>query len=262
MRLVTAQMTEPPRKPSEGVRVPPYEFPASSRFLRLPRELRDKIYKHALIADQAFLWPAESYTRTHHFSPNLLSTCRQVYDEAAPIIYKLNRFTFSHPSDCNVFRRIMDNRHCHHITSVAFRVRDKERDVRLWTSYFESVDPIRSLTTDLPHLRYLVVFLRQSWWNPRLDADENMKGWPYNHTLKRLCNSLNGRTTGEVTVVCSLRIPEAHFEHLKRASPQALIPHGSAYVRTKAIVMLSASVVLELLSPHASIVAQPITGPG
>lgn len=260
MPLPNSEMSEPRWKPTEGVHHPLIEFPATSPLLSLPREIRDKIYKHALSADQAFLWPAEF--STHNLSPNLLSTCKQVYDETAPIIYRFNRFTFSHPSDCNVFCRIMDNRHCHHITSVAFRVRDKERDVRLWTSYFESIDPVRSLAADLPHLRYLVVFLRQGWWNARLDADENMKGWPYNHTLKRLCNSLNGRTTGEVTVVCSLRIPEAHFEHLKRASSQALIAHGSAYVRTKAIVMLSASVVLELLSPHASIVGQPIVGSG
>jgi len=61
-------------------------------FLHLPGEIRNHIYHLVLIHPSCP--PRRS---THNLVPNLLSTCRQITQEATPILYSLNTFT-AHPS--------------------------------------------------------------------------------------------------------------------------------------------------------------------
>ena len=134
----------------------PPSDPAFSLLLSLPRELRDKIYSHALVSQFPFWWPSPT-TPQHNVATGLLSVSRQVHDEAAPILYSLNKFLFTNPSDCTMFR-VVASPFSEHITSVYFRIREK--DVKLWASYLGSKDPARSLKYDLPKLKSLWIFLR------------------------------------------------------------------------------------------------------
>lgn len=126
-----------------------------SLLLSLPRELRDRIYTFALTSPSPFWWPTPH--TSHHLSPALLAVSRAVYHEAAPLLYSSNKFLFTHPSDCNMFR-IITSPFSAHMTSVCFRIREK--DLRLWTGYLGSSSTVRSLRHDLPKLKSLWVFLR------------------------------------------------------------------------------------------------------
>ncbi|KAF2816012.1 uncharacterized protein BDZ99DRAFT_457933 [Mytilinidion resinicola] len=133
----------------------------ASPLLALPRELRDRIYTFALTSISPFWYP--NPTTDHHIEPNLLLASRQVYAEAAPILYSSNKFLFTHPSDCNMFR-VVASPYSEHITSVCFRIREK--DLRIWTSYLSSSSETRSLHADLPRLKSLWIFLRCGSWGP------------------------------------------------------------------------------------------------
>jgi hypothetical protein len=130
--------------------------PSFSLLLSLPRELRDRVYTFALISTFPFWWPAPAGPK-HNVALGLLRTNRQVYDEAAPVLYTGNKFLFTHPSDCNIFR-VISSPYSNLIQSVYFRVREK--DLRLWTTYLGSKSPDRSLKSDLPKLKSLWIFLR------------------------------------------------------------------------------------------------------
>ncbi|KAF1844215.1 uncharacterized protein K460DRAFT_263292, partial [Cucurbitaria berberidis CBS 394.84] len=132
--------------------------PTFSLLLSLPRELRDRIYTFALTSPSPFWWPNQAAVKyEHNIAPNLLRASRQVYEEAALVIYSENKFAFTHPSDCNIFR-VVASPASRNITSVYFRIR--ERDLRLWTSYLGSKSQDRSLRADLPRLRSLWIFSR------------------------------------------------------------------------------------------------------
>ena len=135
--------------------------PCFSLLLSLPRELRDRVYTYALVSNTAFLWPGAApksvYSKHRHVSVNLLRTNRQVHDEAVIVLYAQNKFLFTHPSDCNIFR-VVTSPASANITSVYFRIKDK--DLPLWTAYMGSKKEERSLRGDLPKLKSLWVFLR------------------------------------------------------------------------------------------------------
>ncbi|KAF2652925.1 hypothetical protein K491DRAFT_603909 [Lophiostoma macrostomum CBS 122681] len=130
---------------------------AFSLLLSLPRELRDRIYTFALTSPYPFWWPQPTSTR-HGLALGLLTTSRQVFEEAAPILYAGNKFLFTHPSDCNIFRVVASPKYSALITSVYFRIREK--DLRLWTAYLGSTKEERSLKEDLPKLKTMWIFLR------------------------------------------------------------------------------------------------------
>ncbi|PSN74572.1 hypothetical protein BS50DRAFT_480965 [Corynespora cassiicola Philippines] len=134
----------------------PSSDPTFSLLLSLPRELRERIYTFALVSPYPFWWPAPS-TPKHNVALGLLTANRQVYEEAAPIFYSGNKFLFTHPSDCNIFR-IVASPFSENITQVYFRIREK--DLRLWATYLGSKTKERSLKADLPKLRSLWIFLR------------------------------------------------------------------------------------------------------
>ncbi|KAJ4373180.1 hypothetical protein N0V83_003472 [Neocucurbitaria cava] len=159
----------PPQSPSRPVRLrnPSTSNPSTAGptttsdptfnlLLSLPRELRDRIYTFALTSPSPFWWP-NPIKHNHDIAPNLLRTSKQIYEEAVSIMYSGNKFLFTHPSDCNIFR-VVASPASQNITSVYFRIREK--DLRLWTSYLGSKSQDRSLRADLPRLKSLWIFLR------------------------------------------------------------------------------------------------------
>lgn len=136
-----------------------------------------------LITDIEVEWPSESVS--YQLQPAILSTCRKIYQEAGPILYRENRFTFTHPSDCNIFVHLMDRTHSKLIRCVLLRMRD--RDTRLWADWMTSTDPVRCFSNDLPNLERLRVFLRHgSFWQHDRPIDDQFRTW---HRNKRLEHS-------------------------------------------------------------------------
>ncbi|KAJ4410037.1 hypothetical protein N0V91_002046, partial [Didymella pomorum] len=148
------------RQPSLTMSAPSTQAPTSdpsfSLLLSLPRELRDRVYTFALTSPYPFWWPGQAPMK-HNVGVGLLQTNKQVYDEAAPVLYTGNKFLFTHPSDCTVFR-VVASRHAEGIHSVYFRIREK--DLPLWTKYLGSKREDRCLKHDLPNLKSLWIFLR------------------------------------------------------------------------------------------------------
>lgn len=130
--------------------------PSFSLLLSLPRELRERIYHFTLTSPYPFWWPNQAPLK-HLVGVNLLRTCKQVYAESVSILYSANKFLFTHPSDCNIFR-VVASPASQDITCVYFRIREK--DLRLWTTYLGSKTGERSLKFDLPKLKHLWIFMR------------------------------------------------------------------------------------------------------
>ncbi|KAF2641984.1 hypothetical protein P280DRAFT_548588 [Massarina eburnea CBS 473.64] len=146
-------------RPSHGtvaLQTPGTDNPVFFRLMALPRELRDRIYVFALVSPFVFWWPSPS-SPVHDVALGLVSVSRQVHEEATPILYTHNRFLFTHPSDCNIFRFI-SSPFSANLTSVYFRIREK--DVKLWKTYLGSKQGERSMKADLPKLKTLWIFLR------------------------------------------------------------------------------------------------------
>jgi hypothetical protein len=141
--------------PSTASQAPSFD-PSFSLLLSLPRELRERIYEFTLTTPYPFWWPNQAPLK-HSIGVNLLRTNKQVYEESVSILYSENKFLFTHPSDCNIFR-VIASPASHNITCVYFRIREK--DLRLWTSYLGSKTAERSLKFDLPKLKQLWVFMR------------------------------------------------------------------------------------------------------
>ncbi|KAH6644646.1 hypothetical protein C7974DRAFT_349609 [Boeremia exigua] len=144
-----------PSVPSAPASQPPAD-PAFSLLLSLPRELRDRVYGFALSSPYPFWWPHHA-PMEHRVAVALLRASKQLHAEAAPVLYTANKFLFTHPSDCNVFR-VVASPHAKAMHSVYLRVREK--DLRLWTAYLGSKSPDRSLRADLPALKHLCIFMR------------------------------------------------------------------------------------------------------
>lgn len=229
---------------------PPQKSPPACpafQLLKLPRELRDKIYLHALTQRHSITWPAKRNATT--LSPALLATCKQVYEEAAPLLYTANGFIFLHPSDCCVFQWTMDHNHARKMSKVTFNIGD--RDLRLWGTYLESRDNIRSLTHDLPNLKLLCLRLRQNWWNSNVAPAINLNNWHSRRHIKQLCNLLQQRTAAESVVICTLAIPEVDFMHINERYHK-LIEARDGHDAPKTMLMAavevhSAKVMLELV---------------
>jgi hypothetical protein len=138
--------------------------PSFSLLLSLPRELRERIYTFTLTSPYPFWWPSQAPIK-HSVGVNLLRVNRQIYEESVAILYSANKFLFTHPSDCNIFR-VVASPASHHITCVYFRIREK--DLRLWTSYLGSKTAERSLKVDLPKLKHMWIFMRCGMSTPAI----------------------------------------------------------------------------------------------
>ncbi|XPS98661.1 hypothetical protein M3J09_007858 [Ascochyta lentis] len=205
---------------------PPPANPAFSLLLSLPRELRDRVYTFALSSPYPFWWPSQALMR-HNVAAPLLQASRQLHDEAAPVLYTANKFLFTHPSDCNIFR-VVASPHATAVHSVYFRIREK--DLRLWTAYLGSKTADRSLKADLPSLKTLCIFMRcASVGAPRLLGHLGLQGFggvgllppPMAMHVQAVQNALGHQ-------VAALQQQVHHFAHAVGVTgPPVIVPAGA-----------------------------------
>ena len=169
-----------------------------SPFLRLPEELRQAIYKYALIADAPIQWPDDH--NEAHLTPALLRACRKIHREATPTLYSNNTLAFQHPSDANMFGWAHSPDLARQVTSIALHIRDK--DVRsLWTGYLSSTDPYRSLVFDYPALTSLnITFRSNSWLQMAGPAIDKLQQWKDDPHLRDLRHSFKERISENLKV--------------------------------------------------------------
>ncbi|KAK7722669.1 hypothetical protein SLS57_004874 [Botryosphaeria dothidea] len=212
---------------------PPELLPPSTLH-RLPPELRERIYEHALRSHTTIWWPPATQSLPG-IATHLLRTSRTIYNEAAPILYAANRLMFTHPSDANMFVHIFSHEHARLVASVCLRIRD--RDVRLWSAYLSSTSPFRSLAADFPRLKSLWVFYRSNFWSPRaIDIMESFYRWQDDPALREICLNLEERVPDgvDVKLVCVHRVPREHIHTLEQNVPNELQvnKNGSGEART------------------------------
>ena len=161
---------------------------AESPLFMLPREIRDRIYSFCLTANNG--WPVEWPTlwRAYALQPQLLRTCRIIYNEAAPLLYTLNNMTFHHPSDANMFVRAVSSVLSRYIANLSLHI--KAQDTRLWMPYLTSRDHSRSLKADFPNLRELSIRFRSNKWQHALPPEANMKIWSEDSRLDEIVDGL------------------------------------------------------------------------
>lgn len=115
--------------------MPPTHTPSKTptTFLTLPRELRDKIYTHALSIptsiDIGSILPSPGYWHDpvpHPLkppTPSLLLANRQIHVEASTTLYGTNTFKFPHPGQLPAFERQIGARNCKKVKSVELWIR-------------------------------------------------------------------------------------------------------------------------------------------
>lgn len=191
---------------TQTIQAPPPSLPASvanSPLFRLPLELREQIYLHLLHSNLGFNFPCD------HPSPTcttaLLRTCHAIHDEATPLLYTTNKIIFSHPSDANMFRRALASDLSVYLSIIVLRV--KNTDTKLWTHYFNSHTPERSLVRDYPHIRTLFVRFRGPRFQPLLSAEQNGVHWLRDPKLHELIPSIR-KCVPDVRVGICVRVPE------------------------------------------------------
>ena len=64
-------------------------------FLSLPPRARNRIYELLLVRDKQFI--IGKYTPSFRVDPTILRTCKQINNEAVPILYSQNTFMIDHP---------------------------------------------------------------------------------------------------------------------------------------------------------------------
>ena len=160
---------------------------ASSPLLRLPQELKDRIYQ--FVYGGFYVRVAEDYSCVgldlaprmaafreicyhevgrwtykgfEHLPVASLGTCRQLYHEAKNVLYSANRLSLSDPKLVNTFIRRLDN--LNH-RSLAMRsvylvvyVHNKNRE-REWDNTF------RVLAESFKNLRHIRIMVEQRIWN-------------------------------------------------------------------------------------------------
>lgn len=162
---------------------------ARSRLFSLPREIRDRIYLFSLTAraGECVEWPSGPEARSLHMAPQLLRTCKLIYAEATNVLYTSNRLSFAHPSDANMFVRAISSP----IGTVTFlNLHVKSTDTRLWMPYLTSTDTARSLKSDFPSLKELVIRYKSNKWQHALPVEANLRHWDDDSRLTEIINGL------------------------------------------------------------------------
>ena len=163
-----------PRSP--GQQDPSYVSVTGSDLFRLPREVRDKIYRMCLTAHGGNVVEWLSAHQPWAMSPKLLGTCKAVYHEAGPLLYAMNTLGFHHPSDANMLvRAISCPTLAQKISSVSLVVR--AQDTRLWVPYLDSSQKRRSLKSDFPNLRQLDIRFKSNKWQHTQNPWNNLRSW-------------------------------------------------------------------------------------
>ena len=165
-------------------------------------------------------------------------------------------FDFNQASDVFVFRSIKDAHNATQITEATFRIPDRDFE-KNWKAYFKSTSPDRSFRADLPNLKHLLVVLQGSWWIAHFDAEDNFREWHRNRELKDVLSTMEGIGVPAATVICRVRIPQDHFDALKRRASSMGYASGNS-LRCVGRTRLQASerksckydCLLELLSPE------------
>ena len=162
---------------------------AESHLFTLPREIRDRIYTFCLTAHGGLPveWP--TLWKAYNLQPQLLRTCKIIFNEAAPLLYTLNDMTFHHPSDANMFvRAISSPPLARNISTLSLHI--KAQDTRLWMPYLNSKDNKRSLRSDFPNLRELNIRFRSNKWQHSIPPEANMKLWSEDSRLDEIIDVL------------------------------------------------------------------------
>lgn len=177
----------------------------SSPLYRLPRELRLTIFRHLLCSPLGINFPAPTIDRG--LNPSLLRLNRIVSAEATALLYGGNKLIFSHPSDANVFRHALADGHAAAAFTSALILRIKNTDARLWTAYFNSLAPERSLVRDFPALRTLYVRFRGPRYLPHFGPEQNVMNWLRDAKLVEIVPAVR-KCVDEVMVEICVKVPE------------------------------------------------------
>lgn len=125
----------------------------SFRFLDLPRELRDEIYR-LLVPNRVELCPtiAEDKSQPPTFTFGLLTVSRQVYEEAIAIFYKENNFNLS-GSRLAYFLAIVGERSCchlRHLTLLLMMIPSRHSSgINLWAHTLTKLRHLTQLRLDI-----------------------------------------------------------------------------------------------------------------
>lgn len=102
------------------------EFNQPSPFLRLPRELRDEIYRYSLCQEpliEITRWTLVDRDPSFKCpSPGLLRTSRQIYHESIEILYSKNTFAFEKPSHFFVFAEEIGPENRERVKKICIRI--------------------------------------------------------------------------------------------------------------------------------------------
>lgn len=175
--------------------------------LRLPLELRERIWHHCLCNGDPVSWPSNDKP-PRNIARGVLLLCRALRDETARALYESNTLFFRHPSDANMFLHSHSPARARLVRGLLLHV--AERDLALWTPYLSSASPHRSLAHDYPRLRELLVVVRCAAplsggahaagpGAPGSVADAYRR-WLPNQTLISLCGALQARAEAGLAV--------------------------------------------------------------
>jgi hypothetical protein len=162
----------------------------NSLLLSLPPELRQRIWYYCLHNhEQPITWPAKIKCGDN-LALGLLRTCKFIHDEAAPYLYDNAIPLFRHPSDANMFLHNHNVQLCRRTRRLLLHILD--RDLPLWTGYFTSTHPSRSLHHDYPSLTdlYLVLCSTPALRQTAQGLMQAYRRWPDSTSLRNLCGSL------------------------------------------------------------------------
>lgn len=198
---------------------------AASLLFELPRELRERIYSLCLSVqadnDESIRWPTPGKRQPLGLQPALLRTCKIILSEAAPLLYTLNYFEWTHPSDANIFVRVHASiRFTRQIARV--RLELKATDMRLWMPYLTSTDDVRSLRSDFPHLRELGIRYQSIKWQHSRSPEDNLKAWIDDMKLDEMIRGLRSVFPSQVTDDlhdCDMGIGDQEFRDYVARNP-------------------------------------------
>jgi len=163
---------------------------ANSPLFCLPRELRQLIWSYALSPsdpDVAIPWPSTHLSS--HLQPQLLRTCRVIYEESVEILYTTTNLSFGHPSDANMFRRALASQ-AYAMLLPHFTLQIKSTDAKLWTGWFNSNSQERSLVKDYPNLQSITIRYQGLRYDRRFTEEQNAHLWLKDSKLQEVVLSV------------------------------------------------------------------------
>ncbi|KAF2672647.1 hypothetical protein BT63DRAFT_420867 [Microthyrium microscopicum] len=224
---------------------------ANCRLMSLPFELRKEIWKLCLSnGNNPISWPDNKKTG-NQLGTALLRTNKTIYADAVSILYSDNIPLFIHPSDANMFLYANNIKASKRVESMMVKIKD--RDLPLWTGYFNSTVRHRSLQWDYPELKDLYIVLRSSPHLSQIAPDllQAYNRWKVSSSLHNLCGSLVNIIDRKVCVkVIFMRLATPHeTEQLFEACPETFNPYPrdapGPRLRSKWIDIMGAQVALD-----------------